>query len=210
MTRIILLVMILLSIANVSLTAQTDKQTILNKIEERDSILGQLNKKELPDSLKKQVADFRLLTEILENENGQYRLENEQYRLENLNLQKELRKYLLLTSSDTLIFHQDFKSINEIPVCLQERVKIVNAIVDLQEKISTTENTAYELELSLGKTTVSYAAIGERIENEVDKIGDLIRSIKTMDLSTLSEEQKVFFQELIKRYNHNFIKKYFE
>ena len=205
MTRIILLMMILLSIANVSLLAQTDKQTILNKIEERDSILGQLNKKELSDSLKKQVADFRLLAEILENENEQYKLENEQCRLENLNLQKELRKYLFLTSSDTLIFHQDLKSISEIPECLQERVKIVNAIIDLREKIATTEKSALELELSLEKT-----AIGEKIENEVDKIGDLIRSIKTMNLSTLSEEQKVYFQELIKRYNHNFIKKYFE
>lgn len=205
MTRIIFGVMILLGTANASLMAQTDKQTILDKIEKRDSILGQLNKKELPDSLKKQIADFRLLAEILENENEQYRLENEQYRSENLNLQKELHKYLLLTSSDTLVFHQDFEPISGIPVCLKERVEIFNAIVDLREKIATTEKNALELELSLGNT-----AIGERIENEVDKIGSLIHRIKAMNLSTLSEEQKVFFQELIKRYNHNFIKKYFE
>lgn len=177
------------------------KQILLQIIEHRDSIMDQFTKKELPDSLKKQVADYRLLTEILISEVDGYASENQ-------NLKNELHKYLILTSSDTLIFHQDFSTINNIPVCLQERTDIVHFIIELRGKIAAAEGIAQELEQKLGNSPVAYAAIREKIEKDLDVIQALIHKIKGMNLSSLSDEQQDYFRPgLTDRYNN--FKKYF-
>lgn len=174
---------------------------LLQKIERRDSIIDKISKKELPDSLRKQVADYHLLVDILKSE-------SESYNLENQNLKNELHKYLILTSSDTLIFHQDFNTISNIPVCLQERINIVRSIIEFRDKIVVVESIAQELEQKYGNTSDAYKVIAEKIEKDLDEILALYHKIKDMNLSSLSDEQQKYFRPgLTDRYNN--FKKYF-
>lgn len=201
MKKVILLIVMIGSFISFYAQDLSKKQILLQIIEHRDSIMNQFTKKELPDSLKKQVADYRLLTEILMSEVDGYASENQ-------NLKSELHKYLILTSSDTLIFHQDFSTINNIPVCLQERTDIVLSIIELRGKIAAVEGIAQELEQKLGNSPVAYAAIREKIEKDLDVIQALIHKIKEMNLSSLSGEQQNYFRPgLTDRYNN--FKKYF-
>lgn len=201
MKKVVLLIVMMGSFVAFYAQDLSKKQILLQTIEHRDSIMGQLTKKELPDSLKKQIVDYRSLTEILVSE-------TESYATENQNLKSELHKYLILTSSDTLIFHQDFSTINNIPVCLQERTNIVLSIIELRGKIAAAEGIAQELEQKLGNSPVAYAAIREKIEKDLDVIQALIHKIKGMNLSSLSDEQQDYFRPgLTDRYNN--FKKYF-
>lgn len=193
---------ILLLLGHVSLCAQNilEKQILQERIEHRDTIMDKI-KKGQTDSLKLQVSDYSQLTELMAKETAFLSAENE-------NLRNELHKYLVLTSSDTLIFSQDFKAINDIPKCLQERVSIVNAIIELRTRIVAVESTAQELELILGNSSVAYAAIREKIEKDLNTIQSLILKIKEMNLLLLSDEQQKYFRPgLTDRYNN--FKKYF-
>ncbi|KGN86693.1 hypothetical protein [Porphyromonas gulae] len=202
MRKILLLVCFLGCILEVYAQKMTHKQIIEQRIAHRASILEKVSKKELTDSLKKQISDYHQLTEILANETRNTLLENQK-------LKNELNKYLIITSSDTLIFHQDFNAIREsIPTCLEERSNIVNSIIELRTKIIAAENVTHELEEKLGNTPIAYAAIREKIEKDLDQILSLIRDIKKMNLSSLSEEQQKYFRPgLTERYNN--FKKYF-
>lgn len=202
MRKILLLVCFWGCILEVYAQKMTHKQIIEQRIAHRASILEKVSKKELTDSLKKQISDYHQLTEILANETRNTLLENQK-------LKNELNKYLIITSSDTLIFHQDFNAIREsIPTCLEERSNIVNSIIELRTKIIAAESVTHELEEKLGNTPIAYAAIREKIEKDLDQILSLIRDIKKMNLSSLSEEQQKYFRPgLTERYNN--FKKYF-
>lgn len=201
MKKTVLLIVMLGSFVNFYAQDLSEKQSLLQIIEHRASIMDKVNKKELPDSLRRQVSNYRLLTEILMSE-------TESYALENQNLKNELRKYLILTSSDTLIFHKDFSTISNIPVCLQERTDIVCSIIELRGKIVAVESVAQELEQKLGNSPKVYAVIREKIEKDLDEIQALIHKIKGMNLSSLSGEQQNYFRPgLTERYNN--FKKYF-
>lgn len=201
MKKVVLFIFMMGSFVSFYAQDLSKKQILLQIIEHRNSIMDKLNKKELSDSLRKQIADYRVLTGILMSETDSYSTENQ-------NLKNELHKYLILTSSDTLIFHQDFNAISNIPPCLQERTDIVRSIIELQGKIVAAENIAQELEQTLGNSPVAYAAIREKIEKDLDEIQALIHKIKGMDLSSLSGEQQNYFRPgLTDRYNN--FKKYF-
>lgn len=201
MKKIILLLFISLGFSHLCAQEHSQKRVLQERIQNRDTLMNKVNKKELTDSLKKQIADYRSLTEILVSE-------TESYATENQNLRNELHKYLILTSSDTLIFHQDFSTINNIPICLQERTDIVRSIIELRGKIAAAESIAQELEQKLGDSPVAYAAIREKIEKDLDEIQALIHKIKEMNLSSLSDEQQNYFRPgLTDRYNN--FKKYF-
>lgn len=196
-----LFILIFLGFSHVYAQELFQKRILQGRIQNRDTLMNNVNKKELPDSLKKQIADYRLLTEILMSE-------TERYASENQCLKDELDKYLILTSSDTLIFHQDFNTISNIPVCLQERTDIICSIIELRGKIVAAESIAQELEQTLGNSPVAYAAIREKIEKDLDEIQTLIHKIKDMNLSFLSDEQQNYFRPgLTDRYNN--FKKYF-
>lgn len=196
-----LFILIFLGFSHVYAQELFQKRILQGRIQNRDTLMNNVNKKELPDSLKKQIADYRLLTEILMSE-------TERYASENQCLKDELDKYLILTSSDTLIFHQDFNTISNIPVCLQERTDIICSIIELRGKIVAAESIAQELEQTLGNSPVAYAAIREKIEKDLDEIQTLIHKIKDMNLSFLSDEQQNYFRpRLTDRYNN--FKKYF-
>lgn len=197
----VLFILIFLGFSHVYAQELFQKRILQGRIQNRDTLMNNVNKKELPDSLKKQIADYRLLTEILMSE-------TERYASENQCLKDELDKYLILTSSDTLIFHQDFNTISNIPVCLQERTDIICSIIELRGKIVAAESIAQELEQTLGNSPVAYAAIREKIEKDLDEIQTLIHKIKDMNLSFLSDEQQNYFRpRLTDRYNN--FKKYF-
>ena len=201
MKNFVLCSILLLNVNNAYAQKVVQKQTLLQGIEYRDAMMGDVSKKDLPDSLKKQVADFRQLTDILISEINEYSSENQ-------DLKNELHKYFVLTTSDTLIFHQDFTTVGDIPLCLKERVDIVNSIIELRTKIVAVEDIAQELERSLGSSPIAYAAIREKIEKKLDGIQTLIHKIKEMNLNTLSDEQQKYFRpNLTDRYNN--FKKYF-
>lgn len=197
----VLFLLIFLGFSHVYAQELSQKSILQERIQNRDTLMNKINKKKLIDSLKEQVADYRLLTEI-------FMSETESYASEIQSLKNELHKYLILTSSDTLIFYQDFNTISNIPVCLQERTDIVCSIIELRRKIVATENTAQKLEQELGNSPVAYAAIREKIEKDLDEIQALIHKIKDMNLSSLSGEQQKYFRPgLTDRYNN--FKKYF-
>lgn len=201
MKKIIMILLISLGFCHLYAQNVSQKEVLQERILNRDTLMSKVNKTELPDSLKRQVADYRLLTEILMSEVDGYASENQ-------NLKNELHKYLILTSSDTLIFHQDITAINNIPVCLQERTVIVQSIIELRGKIAAAESIAQELEQKLGNSPVAYAAIREKIEKDLDETQALIHKIKGMNLSSLSDEQQKYFRPgLTDRYNN--FKKYF-
>ena len=177
------------------------KQRLLKNIEHRDTIMDKVGKKVLPDSLKAQIADYKQLTIILRDEVGNYSTENQK-------LKKDLNKFLVLTTADTLIFHQNFNDFDDIPVCLNDRANIVTSIIELRTKIVAAETTAKELEITLGNSPIAYAAIREKIESALNEIQILIHKIKEMNLSSLSDEQQKYFRPgLTDRYNN--FKKYF-
>lgn len=186
-----------------SIYAQNNKEisSLISKIKHRDSVMIDCGKKELLDSLQMQNKDYHILTKFL-------RQETENFSEENQRLKGELHKYLVLTSPDTLVFQQDFAIFGDIPLCMKERVLIIKSIVKLRDKITNIENTAKELEKTLGNSPVAYAAIGEKIEKDLDEVQTLIHEIKEMNLNNLSEEQLKYFRPgLTDRYNR--FKKYF-
>lgn len=175
--------------------------SLINNIEHRDSVMKDCGKKELLDLLQVQNKDYHSLTEFL-------RKELQSFSEENQLLKDELHKYFILTCPDTLVFQQDFTKIGDVPLCLKERVQIIKAIINLQNKITKIENTAIGLERTLGTSQVAYAAIREKIERDLDEIQSLIHEIKEMNLNTLSSEQLKYFRPgLTDRYNR--FKKYF-
>lgn len=154
---------------------------LIKKIEHRDSVMRDCGKKELLDLLQTQNEDYRSLTKLLRKEVEAFSEENQ--------LQKdELHKYRILTSSDTLVFKQDFTNFGDVPLCLKERMQIIKSIINLRNKITKVENTARELEKTLGNSPVAYAAISEKIGKDLDEVQSLIHEIKEMNLNTLSGE----------------------
>lgn len=181
-------------------------QIIKDRITARDSILGQLKSKSKADSLQLQVEDYSQLVSLIENE-----AKNVQN--ENATLKTDIQMYEQLLSDDLSVFEKDvISSVKKtgIPVCLQSHFEIISTIVRLKEKIEKTESMAKKLSEQLKdfeKDKVN-TLIVEKIETEVAEIDALITEIKQLDLSSLSDIQKKFFQkELIDRYN-NFSKYY--
>lgn len=182
------------AIINADAQKVSEKKNLQERIDYRKNSIDKV-KKGLVDTLKVQILDYQQLTDFLSKE-------AEEFSIENNNLRKELHKFLLLTSSDTLIFHQDFKTISDVPICLQERTDIVKSIIELRKRIVTAESTAQELEQKLGNSPIAYAAIREKIEKDLVEIQALIHKIKSMNLSSLSDEQQKYFRPgLTNRYN---------
>ena len=182
------------AIINADAQTVSEKKYLQERIDYRKNSVDKV-KKGLVDTLKVQISDYQQLTDILSKE-------AEEFSIENNNLRKELHKFLLLTSSDTLIFHQDFKTISDVPICLQERTDIVKSIIELRKRIVAAESTAQELEQKLGNSPIAYAAIREKIEKDLVEIQALIHNIKSMNLSSLSDEQQKYFRPgLTNRYN---------
>lgn len=201
MNKIFLFILFFCCVSPLSAQELSDMELIQNRIIGRESIMEKVNKRALADSLKKQVDDYRHLADILKAEVKKYSSENQK-------MKSDLYKYQILTSVDTLVFHQDFKMIGDIPSYFRERVDIIISIIGLRKKIVATESIAQELEQMLGNGPEAYAAIRVRIQNDLDDIQVHIRKIKGMNLSSLSEVQQNYFRPgLTERYNN--FKKYF-
>ena len=201
MRKVLYIILFLSCITNTYGQVALQKYALLQGIEHRDSIMDKVGKKDLVDSLMKQIADYRKLTDLFKQEVGDFIVENQ-------NLKEELLKYQILTSSDTLIFNQDLNMITDIPACLQERIVIINSIIELRTKIVAEEQYAQELENTLGNNPESYLTIREKIDKDIVGILSLIRKIQSMNLSLLSDEQQKYFRPgLTDRYNK--FKKYY-
>lgn len=191
----------MMGIMKIFAQTELDKQALIERISCRDSIMAKVSKKDMVDTLKMQVKDYSKLIQIVTKEADECSGEKEA-------LKKELNKFVVLTSEDTLVFNQDFDAYNDIPKCLQERVLIIKSIIGLRTKVLAAETIAKGLEKTLGDSPVAYAAIREKIEADLESIQTLIHDIKGMNLSTLSDEQQKYFRPgLTDRYNS--FKKYF-
>lgn len=200
MKKYVFIIVALICYTNAYSQNVSEKQTLQERIEHRDTFMDKV-KKGLVDTLKLQISDYYQLTKLMADEFAVLSAENQ-------NLRNELHQFHVLTSSDTLIFNWDFKIISDIPLCLQERVNIVNSIIELKTRIVVVENTAQELERILGDSPTAYAAIREKIEKDLELIQALIHKIKEMNLLLLSDEQQKFFRPgLTDRYNN--FEKYF-
>lgn len=196
-----LFIILLFGFSSIYAQNANEVSCLIKKIEHRDSVMRDCGKKELLDLLQMQNKDQHCLTTLL-------RKKVESISEENQLLKEELHKYLILTSPDTLVFQQDFTKIGDIPLCMKERVLIIKSIIRLRDKITNIENTAKGLEKALGNSPVAYAAIGEKIEKDLDEVQSLIHEIKEMNLNILSGEQLKYFRPgLTDRYNS--FKKYF-
>jgi len=196
---IIILTMMLLGIGNVSAQKNIN---VRDSIASREMIISKAKKGELPKLLRRQIEDYKLLVLQLSD-----KIDN--YSTENKNLREKLHNIMLLTLNDTTVFRHKIKDITDVPVCLKERTELICHIIELEDMIVAAEETASKLEQSLGKTPVAYAAIGEKLEQDLNKIQALIQKIKGMNLSDLSKEQQRYFKPgLTERYNK--FSKYFE
>lgn len=175
---------------------------VWKRIASRDTTIQSAKKSALSELLRNQIEDYELLSRLLSEEIDNYSAENKI-------LREKVHNFMVLTSSDTTIFRGEIKDITEIPACLKEQTELICCIIDLKAMIISTENLAWDLEQKLGKTPVAYTAIAEKLEPDLNKIQELIRKIKRMPLSTLSEEQQQYFNPgLTDRYDK--FSKYFE
>lgn len=194
---------LLLTIAySLHLSGQTTDSIpmLQERIAARDSILATLKKSELTDSLQQQVTDYKLLVDLLERQQDECQKQHE-------NLRKELSQYDLLTSTDTLIFHANLDSLEAVPYCFQGHLNLIKKIVEMRDRIEKVENDI--MRISNAVTVNVRETIRDNIAKDVDDIYTLFEQISNMDQSSLSEEQKAYFQPgLTERYNQ--FSKYFE
>ena len=195
-------VLLLLAVLYVSTAlAQTDGSAysikyLRSQILNRDSVLQKIQKSRvLIDSLKSQVADYDSLTKSME-----VRFES---------LVKVVNAYQLLTSPDTLVFHSTFKHL-DVPLPLKNHIALIERIASVRTSIELVESKIDNLTSRLdGLDVNSKQVIQKEIEQDVMKLDAKITEIEKSDLSTLSEEQRVYFKPgLTERYNKFII--YFE
>ena len=179
-------------------------EQIQGRIAMRDSTLMNVKRAVLSDSLSAQITDYKLLlTEIMKERDA----EINECMDENSRLCSKLAYFRTLISSDTLVFHSNLSTFNDIPLCLKPHVDILKNIIELRLKIETVEQKITGL-LALIEINVN-ETIRNNIGTDVDEIYSLIEKIKQTGLTTLSEEQKLYFKPgLTERYNQ--FSKYFD
>lgn len=189
------LIILLLSVICTSVAkAQADGsaysiKTLRGQIENRDSIIRDIKKpRVLIDSLKSQIADYDSLTKSMD--------------IRYANIGEVVHAYQLLTSSDTIVFHKDFKQF-DVPQALKAHIALVEKIVSVRTSIEQVERKIENLTSRLDGLNVNFKqVVQEEIEQDVMKLDALITEIKGMNLSTLSKEQLGYFKPgLTERYN---------
>lgn len=176
--------------------SELSREQLEKRISDRELTIPTLKNNQQVDSLTAQVEDLKALVKIIDSV-----------------CYEIIFSYETLLSNDTTVF-TDYDNyiflIGTVPVSMKKHWDIIANITNLKRKMDSVDNTIasileqpYKISEDLQKQVIQ-----ESISSEVDEIYNLYLKISTMDLSTFSDEQIVFFENLKKRYNKYSI--YFE
>jgi hypothetical protein len=167
-------------------------QILHNRIEQRDSVMTHLKKNALVDSLYAQNKDYK---EALEITTSLY------------------KRLFLMTTPDTCVFKWSIPEDMKIPDCLSAHIGLIRKIQNVEALIDSTEQKIKEIDKKLsGLISVNKEeTIKKEITPQVKSIEkQLIVLLDSVNLSTLSEDQKKYLDPgLIERYN-NFVDTYYK
>lgn len=176
------------------------------QIAKRDSLItsNTLKKDVLIDSLNAQIYDYKRLMDVYEESISEKNANNDGLQAEN----KRLTSWL---SSDTSVFVNPYEIDDNVPVCLRKHISLIQKIGELADKIKSLEDKIADVQNNSPYATDEEKKIMIKrvIEADLNIIDKLFNEVADLDLSTLSEEQKKFYDPgLTERYNKFLI--YFE
>lgn len=176
------------------------------QIAKRDSLItsNTLKKDVLIDSLNAQICDYKRLMDVYEESISEKNANNDGLQAEN----KRLTSWL---ASDTGVFVNPSEIDDNVPVCLRKHISLIQKIGELADKIKSLEDKIADVQNNSPYATDEEKKIMIKrvIEADLNIIDKLFNEVADLDLSTLSEEQKKFYDPgLTERYNKFLI--YFE
>lgn len=176
------------------------------QIAKRDSLItsNTLKKDVLIDSLNAQIYDYKRLMDVYEESISEKNANNDGLQAEN----KRLTSWL---SSDTSVFVNPYEIDDNVPVCLRKHISLIQKIGELADKIKSLEDKIADVQNNSPYATDEEKKIMIKrvIEADLNIIDKLFNEVADLDLGTLSEEQKKFYDPgLTERYNKFLI--YFE
>lgn len=203
---------IILTIAAVTLcnTAWGQRHIVADSIKvqiaKRDSLItsNTLKKDVLIDSLNAQICDYKRLMDVYEESISEKNANND-------GLQAENRRLTSWLASDTSVFVNPSEIDDNVPVCLRKHISLIQKIGELADKIKSLEDKIVDVQNNSPYATDEEKKIMIKrvIEADLNIIDKLFNEVADLDLSTLSEEQKKFYDPgLTERYNKFLI--YFE
>ncbi|MBQ8852941.1 MAG: hypothetical protein IJZ67_01385 [Alistipes sp.] len=203
---------IILTIAAVTLcnTAWGQRHIVADSIKvqiaKRDSLItsNTLKKDVLIDSLNAQICDYKRLMDVYEESISEKNANND-------GLQEENRRLTSWLASDTSVFVNPSEIDDNVPVCLRKHISLIQKIGELADKIKSLEDKIADVQNNSPYATDEEKKIMIKrvIEADLNIIDKLFNEVADLDLSTLSEEQKKFYDPgLTERYNKFLI--YFE
>lgn len=207
MNRLIVLTIAAITLCN---TAWGQRHIVADSIKvqiaKRDSLItsNTLKKDVLIDSLNAQICDYKRLMDVYEESISEKNANNDGLQAEN----KRLTSWL---SSDTNVFVNPPEIDDNTPVCLRKHISLIQKIGELADKIKCLEDKIADVQNNSPYATDEEKKIMIKrvIEADLNIIDKLFNDIADMDMNTLSEEQKKFYDPgLTERYNKFLI--YFE
>lgn len=210
MKQIAKLIIIILSISQVY--AQNDSEindknlkAIYNRIDQRNSVMSNLKKGALIDSLHAQIDDFQNALDIITTSNNRQK----EY---TSSLENRLSTLQYMTSSDIDVFKWSIPTDTKIPYCLSNHIEVIKKIQSIESLTDSVECKIKQLCDKLADVTSVNVkeTIRLEIKSDIYRLNQQISDVLSMDLSTLSTVQKEYLKPgLTTKYN-NFIKTYFK
>ncbi len=206
MKRLILITITAITLCNSVLAQQRlNVDSLKSQIAKRDTLINTLrSKNRLIDSLKQQIEDYKRLLEGYDELISEKNSRND-------TLESENSRYKNVLASDTSVFF-NIPEINEnVPVCLKKHISLIQKIGELADKIKSLEDKITDIQNNSPYATDAEkkTTIKREIESDLNIIDELFNEVANLDMSTLSEEQKKFYDPgLTERYNKFLI--YFE
>ena len=207
MNRLIVLTIAAITLCN---TAWGQRHIVADSIKvqiaKRDSLItsNTLKKDVLIDSLNAQICDYKRLMDVYEESISEKNANND-------GLQAENRRLTSWLASDTSVFVNPSEIDDNVPVCLRKHISLIQKIGELADKIKSLEDKIADVQNNSPYATDEEKKIMIKrvIEADLNIIDQLFNEVADLDLSTLSEEQKKFYDPgLTERYNKFLI--YFE
>ena len=207
MKRLIVLTIAAIILCN---TASGQRHIVADSIKvqiaKRDSLITSktLKKDVLIDSLNAQICDYKRLMDVYEESISEKNANND-------GLQAENRRLTSWLASDTSVFVNPSEIDDNVPVCLRKHISLIQKIGELADKIKSLEDKIADVQNNSPYATDEEKKIMIKrvIEADLNIIDQLFNEVADLDLSTLSEEQKKFYDPgLTERYNKFLI--YFE
>ena len=207
MNRLIVLTIAAITLCN---TAWGQRHIVADSIKvqiaKRDSLItsNTLKKDVLIDSLNAQICDYKRLMDVYEESISEKNANND-------GLQAENRRLTSWLASDTSVFVNPSEIDDNVPVCLIKHISLIQKIGELADKIKSLEDKIADVQNNSPYATDEEKKIMIKrvIEADLNIIDKLFNEVADLDLSTLSEEQKKFYDPgLTERYNKFLI--YFE